>query len=69
MESIILGETMIGQKHVISLTESLLGFYKRNEEENRFINRLIVTAKLGISKFKYRKNPNLIFLFKNEKLE
>ena len=64
IESIILEQ--IGRKVEISLTDSLFGFYKRNKGENEFINRLIIIAKVCISKFKYGKHPNLTFLFKNE---
>ena len=64
IESIILEQ--IGRKVEISLTDSLFGFYKRNKGENEFINRLIIIAKVCISKFKYEKHPNLTFLFKNE---
>ena len=56
----------IGQKVEISLTDSQFGFYKRNKRENKFINRLIIIAKVCISKSKYGKHFNLTFLFKNE---
>ena len=54
-------------KHLdLHVTDVIFGFYKRSKIENDFINKLIIIGKLCISKFKYGKHPNLIFLFKNE---
>ena len=56
----------IGKIINISLTDAMFGFCKGNDKENKYVNRLIVIAKLCISKYKYGKHPNLIFLFEKE---
>ena len=50
----------------ISVADAMFGFYKGREEQKKYINRLIIIGKLCISKFKYGKHPNLLFLFKKE---
>ena len=57
-------------KKAISLSETdvLFGVHTTNisNENNILIHHVIAIAKLCISKFRYGKHPNLIFLFENE---
>ena len=57
-------------KKAISLSETdvLFGVHTTNiiNENNILIHHVIAIAKLCISKFRYGKHPNLLFLFENE---
>ena len=50
----------------LSVTYAIFGLYKGREEQNKYINRLLIIGKSCISKFKYGKHPNLLYIFRNE---
>jgi hypothetical protein len=64
VNKMILMET--GRLTKLSVTDVMFGVYEGKQKENAYVNRLIIVAKLCISKYKYGKHPNLLFLFETE---
>ena len=56
----------IGKNINLCGTDILFGYYKGSSKENILINQMIVIGKLCISKYKYGKYPNLLYLLNYE---
>ena len=56
----------LGKSTKLSVTDVLFGYNNDNNENNRYVNIIIMVGKMCISKFKYGKHPNLVFLFNQE---